>query len=45
MSEEFVAKDYWAMAMLAEVMKRSDRLAGDSDVPGLIIELTFIVRA
>ena len=23
MSEEFVAKDYWAMAMLAEVMKRS----------------------
>lgn len=26
MSEEFVAKDYWAMAMLAEVMERSDAL-------------------
>lgn len=26
MSEEFVAKDYWAMMMLAEVMKRSDTL-------------------
>ena len=26
MSEEFVAKDYWAMAMLAEVMKRSETL-------------------
>ena len=26
MSEEFVAKDYWAMAMLAEVMRRSDAL-------------------
>ena len=26
MSEEFVAKDYWAMMMLAEVMRRSDAL-------------------
>lgn len=26
MSEEFVAKDYWAMTMLAEVMKRSETL-------------------
>lgn len=26
MSEEFVAKDYWAMTMLAEVMKRSEIL-------------------
>lgn len=26
MSEEFIAKDYWAMTMLAEVMKRSEIL-------------------
>jgi len=26
LSEEFIAKDYWAMMMLAEVMKRSDAL-------------------
>ena len=26
MSEEFIAKDYWAMAMLSEVMRRSDTL-------------------
>ena len=26
MSEEFVAKDYWAMMMLVEVMKRSETL-------------------
>ena len=26
MSEEFVAKDYWAMMMLAEAMKRSETL-------------------
>ncbi len=26
LSEEFVSKDYWAMAMLAEVMRRSEIL-------------------